>query len=146
MLRILTILLVFSPICSIGQVQYSNEEKTAFVEVYFIEKEVHQEMIESLDSLLSSSGLTPEVYQNYYKAIQNGEGIPGEIELLMDSQKEIETLWEKNKRTIVEAACAERDLNYSYYIEIRNKYKREISFNREMQPYFIHYFENISDE
>jgi hypothetical protein len=120
-----------------GQEKFTSLERQAFASVFLSEK-LAPKNESPLDSLLLTFQVSKSRYAEIFRSYQNQERASfsqNEIQLLKAIEVENDELERKKEKRILKA-CKESDLRYETYQAILNEYRKHISFQRSMKPFF----------
>lgn len=126
-----------------SQDSYSPSELQSFVDIYMEAK--NNKSIASFDKItidkLAESGVSYARYREIFQAKLSGSEI-----VLNDNEKsffdELQVLEKKyngERKTQLKERCKTGSINYNSYVEIRDKYKNDIKFQKSLKKYFDKY-------
>ena len=141
LLPILTLLLFTNSV--ISQESYSPTQLQSFVDIYMEAK--NNKSIGSFDKViidkLAESGVSYARYREIFQSSLAEEKIT-----LNDNEKvffdELQVLEDKYKGDLkvkLKEQCKTSSINYESYVEIREKYKSDIKFQKSLKQYFDQY-------
>ena len=128
---------------NIAQISYSTSQLQDFVTIYMDAKE--SKSIGSFEMLIEEKLAEHNISYARYREIFHLKISGVKIDLSANEESFLNGIQEadnKIKREKSEAIlnlCSSKSIDYETYLEIQDKYKTDIKFQRSLKPYFDHY-------